>query len=607
MQRIEEYAIKIHAKHALFLFDSCFSGSLFNITRSAPKNISDKTGKPVRQFITAGSADERVPDRSIFREQFIAALKGEGDMNKDGFVTGAELGEFLHTKVVNYSKGSQHPQYGKIRNADLDKGDFVFVSMKPIKSNAAPSGSRTISVDPSAMDFEFWNAIKQSKEPELYRAYLKQFPNGTFAAIARIRIKELAGSATVGWAKAPPGAVPITNGEMDTEGTAMGTAQDAFAHPTPAQLTIRSNVTKDTVTIDGKNVGPTGPRSHKLSPGEHTVRVEKKGFEPFETTIRLAAGEEETVRAQLKSTAPNYANWRVLRKIQGHYSGILWPGYGIQFSPDRRALLLTNATLDNLFQLWDIQTGEMIRTFKGHSEVIWSVTFSPDGRRLLSGSRDKTLKLWDVASGREIRTFKGHSAGVLSVAFSPDGRRALSGSYDETLKLWDVASGRELRTFKGHSNTVHSVAFSPDGQSILSGSDDKTLKLWDVASGKAIRTFEGHSGQVTFVAFALDGRSALSGGPDDTPKLRDVASGNEIRTFKGHSTDVNSVAFAPDGHTLLSGSDDKTIKLWDVASGREIRTLKGHSDDVNSVAFSPDGQRAASGDSGGVIILWGEE
>ncbi len=126
MQRVEEYARRIDSNHAMFVFDSCFSGSLFAISRAIPENISYKTTRPVRQFITSGSAGEEVPDESIFRHQFVEALEGEADANKDGFVTGIELGEFLQEKVVNYSEGSQHPQYGKIRNPNLDKGDFVF-------------------------------------------------------------------------------------------------------------------------------------------------------------------------------------------------------------------------------------------------------------------------------------------------------------------------------------------------------------------------------------------------------------------------------------------------------------------------------------------------
>jgi formylglycine-generating enzyme required for sulfatase activity len=126
MKTIEVYAQRIQAKHALFLFDSCFSGSIFALSRAVPDNINYKTSEPVRQFITAGSADELVSDESIFRQQFIAAIQGEGDTDQDGYVTGVELGEFLQKKVVNYSNESQHPQYGKIRNPYLDKGDFVF-------------------------------------------------------------------------------------------------------------------------------------------------------------------------------------------------------------------------------------------------------------------------------------------------------------------------------------------------------------------------------------------------------------------------------------------------------------------------------------------------
>lgn len=126
MQMIEVYAKRIQSKHALFIFDSCFSGSIFALSRAVPKNISYKTSEPVRQFITSGGPNEEVPDKSIFSQQFISALKGEADIDKDGYITGTELGEFLQKNVVNYSKSSQHPQYGKIRNPRLDKGDFVF-------------------------------------------------------------------------------------------------------------------------------------------------------------------------------------------------------------------------------------------------------------------------------------------------------------------------------------------------------------------------------------------------------------------------------------------------------------------------------------------------
>ncbi|MBE9030531.1 WD40 repeat domain-containing protein, partial [filamentous cyanobacterium LEGE 11480] len=111
---------------------------------------------------------------------------------------------------------------------------------------------------------------------------------------------------------------------------------------------------------------------------------------------------------------------------------------------------------------------------------VWSVAFSPDGKRIVSGSRDATLRLWDAQTGQPIgQPLKGHSNPVLSVAFSPDGKRIVSGSWDKTLRLWDAQTGQPIgQPLKGHSNSVWSVAFSPDGKRIVSGSSDKTLRIW---------------------------------------------------------------------------------------------------------------------------------
>ena len=193
MQQIEVFAKRIQSKHAMFIFDSCFSGSIFSLSRAIPANITYKTAKPVRQFITSGSADESVPDESIFRQQFIAALKGDADMDKDGYVTGTELGEFLQNRVVNYSRNSQHPQYGKIRNPHLDKGDFVFALPKQRSRNVKKPDIRNLPNQTTGSDtFEltFWNSIKDSSNPDDYRAYLEQYPDGSFTALARIRAKQ---------------------------------------------------------------------------------------------------------------------------------------------------------------------------------------------------------------------------------------------------------------------------------------------------------------------------------------------------------------------------------------------------------------------------------
>ena len=130
MKQFEILALQIKSRHVLFAFDSCFSGSLFSMSRNAPTYISEKIARPVRQFITAGGENEQVPDQSIFRQVFIDGITGEADYDQDHYVTGSELGMYLQKQVVNYTRGAQHPQFGKIRNPHLDKGDFVFVLAK---------------------------------------------------------------------------------------------------------------------------------------------------------------------------------------------------------------------------------------------------------------------------------------------------------------------------------------------------------------------------------------------------------------------------------------------------------------------------------------------
>ena len=145
-------------------------------------------------------------------------------------------------------------------------------------------------------------------------------------------------------------------------------------------------------------------------------------------------------------------------------------------NPKSRILTITLISLFFLSQT-KVKKKDQIELFlqKGHIYDIRSVTFSPDGKKILSASDDKTIKIWDI-SGRLLHTFEGHSDWVRSVTFSSDGKKILSASDDKTIKLWDI-SGKLLHTFEGHSNGVRSVTFSSDGKKILSASGDKTIKL----------------------------------------------------------------------------------------------------------------------------------
>jgi len=308
----------------------------------------------------------------------------------------------------------------------------------------------------------------------------------------------------------------------------------------------------------------------------------------------------------------NVANTKTLRVLKGHDSNVI----GLSFSPNGKTLI--SGSHDNTLRLWDIASGKTIRVFKGHKRSINCVAFSPDGKTAISGSDDSTLRLWNV-NGKTIRVFKGHDYSVLSVAFSPDGKRVISGSNDETIRVWDANSGKNLVVFRGLCNLKTSmgsgpsccfrtVSFSPDGKTALSGSNDDTLRLLNIANGKTIRVFKGHKGSINCVAFSPDGKTALSASDDSTLRLLNIVNGKTIRVFKGHIGLVNCVAFSPDGKTAISGSNDDTLRLWYVSSGETLRVFRGHvrgpNQSVDCVAFSPDGKTVASGAWDDTIRLW---
>jgi WD40 repeat protein/energy-coupling factor transporter ATP-binding protein EcfA2 len=303
-----------------------------------------------------------------------------------------------------------------------------------------------------------------------------------------------------------------------------------------------------------------------------------------------------------------------IRTLSGHNREV----NSVNFSPDGKTL--ATGSRDNTIKLWNVETGQKIRTLSGHKWSVNSVSFSRDGKKLATGSgilisfRDNTIKLWNVETGQEIRTLPlqlyentGHNKSVTSVSFSPDGKTLATGSGDNTIKLWNVETGQEIRTLTGHNSNVNSVSFSPDGKTLATGSDDGTIKLWDVETGQEILTLTGHNSNVNSVSFSPDGKTLASGSEDTTIKLWNVETGKEIGTLKGHNDVVRSVSFSSDGKTLASGSKDKTIKLWNVETGKEIRTLTGHNSTVTSVSFSPDGKTLATGSHDKTIKLWNGE
>lgn len=293
------------------------------------------------------------------------------------------------------------------------------------------------------------------------------------------------------------------------------------------------------------------------------------------------------------------------------------PVWSVSFSPDGK--ILASGSEDGVIKLWNVSTGEEIKTLPGHSDYgqplkeVFSLAFNHDGTILVSGGRDDKIKFWDVSAGKEIRNFyhgdeNDARGGVRSLTFSPNGKLLASGSEDSTIKLWDSTTGTEIAKFQGKGfgdgEGVLAIAFSPDGTMLASGSWVGIVKLWNIKDSEKTKTFNRKSDSVWSLSFHPDGRILAIGSTDGVIKLWDIKSNRQIKAWQAHSSAVWSLCFSPDGNILASGSHDNTIAFWNVKDWKENRRLYGHTDAINSISFNYDGTKLASGSADHTIRLW---
>ncbi|HLQ30564.1 MAG TPA: protein kinase [Ktedonobacteraceae bacterium] len=296
--------------------------------------------------------------------------------------------------------------------------------------------------------------------------------------------------------------------------------------------------------------------------------------------------------------APTYHQGDTLFIYHGHSDLVL----DVTWSPDDKRI--ASGSVDRTAQIWSSFTGGNVLKYSGHSSEVRVVPWSPDGTRIASGSDDTTVQVWDTVTGKRFFTYSGHSNKVLDVAWSPDGKRIASGGWDHTVQVWDAATGSQLLTYRGHTNIVNSVAWSPDGKRIASGSDDNTVQVWDATTGNRILTYRGHANSGRDVAWSPNGKHIASGSFDKTVQVWDATTGNRAVIYHGHSGFVYAVAWSPGGLQIASASYDKTVQLWVAATGSHIYTYRGHSDIVEAVAWSPNGKYIASGGVDTTVRVW---
>jgi len=242
-------------------------------------------------------------------------------------------------------------------------------------------------------------------------------------------------------------------------------------------------------------------------------------------------------------------------------------------------------------RLYQTSDWKLLATLRGHDDVIFSVSFTPDGGKLASASFDHTVKIWDAKTHAELHHSTGHSDFVYAVAFSPDGAKLASASKDRTVALLDLATGRNQFTFSGMNEDVLAVAFHPDGKSVVSSGFEPAIYWWNPQTGEKVKTQNGHGVAVHELEFSKDGKRLVSAGADRTARIWDGNTGAALKTIAVGSV-VYSVAINQKSTIVATGSFDGLARLWDEASGRPLATLltlPGEGEAFDWLALAPEG------------------
>lgn len=223
------------------------------------------------------------------------------------------------------------------------------------------------------------------------------------------------------------------------------------------------------------------------------------------------------------------------------------------------------------------------------------ITFCPKGKYVAFQSNN-TIKIWDIDKSQIIKTLEGHTDYIKSISFNPDGNKLISASRDHTIRVWDIESGRCIKTIKSHLDSVNSASYSPNGRQIVSASDDKTIRIWDAKNYKCISVNENKEG-VYFASFMTDGDNIIS--VSETISIWDRSLLRKTQEISGRFISINK-----DCSLVALKGDNNSIMIYDISSGECVQTLLGHSDDIDQVIFSADNRLIVSTSDDGMVKIW---
>lgn len=283
---------------------------------------------------------------------------------------------------------------------------------------------------------------------------------------------------------------------------------------------------------------------------------------------------------------------------------LAWAGLGLWLLAGLAAALVLVRPADLPSALRELAYAEQVHAVTyPHEDTVWTATFSADGQRVATLSRDRSARLWEADTGRPIGAPIRHGSRVWSVVFSPDGRRLATGGEDATVRLWDAGTGQALGLPLRHARAVWQLAFSPDGQRLATVAEDNTARLWRTDTGAPLTAAWALGGVVDNLDLSPDGQRLLTSGATTRTRLWDATTGRALLELQATGR-IDQARFGPDGLRVVTASDDQTARLWDAVTGQAIGAPMGHEGKVYHAAFSPDGRLVATASADGTARLW---
>jgi WD40 repeat protein len=292
----------------------------------------------------------------------------------------------------------------------------------------------------------------------------------------------------------------------------------------------------------------------------------------------------------------------LLDVLSGHNA----PVFCVAVAPDL-GTIAASGDAEGGIVLWDISSGEPVRTFTGHTGPVFGLAITPEldsGRRyIVSGSADGSVRVWNAATGVEVWSYEEHDGPVNSVAVSLDGSRIATSDTTPVLRLFDIQDG-DLTTLPVLSDYAFGLAWTPGGVEVVAAGRDALVTIVNVSTGAVRTRLTGHESIVTSAAVTNDAVHLVTGSTDRTARIWDLTSGETIRSLTGHEDYVTAVVVDPAKDFVATASWDGAMRMYGFYSGSLRRTIRAHPARINGLAITPHGRMLLTAGGDGLVKVW---